>query len=112
MANNKEPRLTTLERTDYPAFVKELKLLGIKASEWEKFKLTIAKEITNARASTAITGVRKSTIPALSIKQLAHEIGVTGSAIRSYEAGGRMPIIFNLFMIGKATGKRLKISYE
>jgi|SRR6185312_4972423 len=100
---DKKERLTTLEKTDYQLFVQELKGMGIKASEWEKFKLTIAKEITNARAST---------VPALSVKELAHEIGVTGSAIRSYEAGVRLPIIFNLWMIGKATGKRLKISYE
>jgi len=100
---DKKNRLTSLERTDYELFVQELKAMGIKASEWEKLKLTIAKEIANARAST---------VPALSVKDLAETVGVTGSAIRAYESGGRLPILFNLWMIGKATGKRLKISYE
>ena len=99
---DKKNRLTTLERTDYELFVQELKQMGIKVSEWNKLKFTIAKAISEARAST---------VPALSVKELAEIVGVTGSAIRSYESGGRLPILFNLWMIGKATGKRLKISY-
>ena len=99
----KKKSLQSLETSNHPEFVRMMHQMGFNAADWDKFKVELANEIRSAR---------NNSVPYLTPIKLAAKTGVPRVCIHMYENGDRKPQLFNLFMIAKACGKKLKITIE
>ena len=99
----KKKSLQSLEVDNHPEFVRVMHQMGFNAADWDKFKVDLANEIKRAR---------NNSVPYLTPIKLAAKTGFLRPTIHHYENGSRRPQLFNLFIIAKACGKKLKITIE